>query len=182
MNDEQPPERPAVVLIGMGDSLGRGGLYNMLWDGGFDRGAALLPLLGFVHYSDVGRFRDIWIERDADGQLWFQLYTRNGGDNSEEYADEIARVRAHEMYERDADDWHDNTYASFWFRVPPDWAEVIEDQVPEMVVDAIDTGQRWKDWADGMESGDRSCQSVRSIDSSGVMKAITSGSAGDPPE
>lgn len=171
-----------VTIIGMGDAQGRGGLYNMLWDGGFDRGATLLPLLGFVHYTDVGRFRDIWIERDADGVLWFHLYTRNGGDNREDHADEIARIRAHELYARDADDSHDNTYASFWLRVPPHWAEVIEEHADDMVVDAIDTGKRWKDWADALEKGEWPCQNASGTGSSGATTATTSGSTDAPPE
>jgi hypothetical protein len=66
--------------------------------------------------------------------------------------------------------------------VPRDWAELIEEHAAEMVVDAIDTGQRWKDWAEAMERGEPPCRSAIDIGSSPARPAITSGSADTVPE
>jgi hypothetical protein len=139
MSEDRFPE--GVEVIPAGDGQGRGGFYNMLIPGGFERGEVLLPLLGgFETFSQLGRFRDIWVEKDADGQLHFHLYTRNGGGNRPAYEEAINRLRAHPLFERDADDSLDSTYASFWFRVPPQHCDLLR----EIATDPVDTGERWK--------------------------------------
>lgn len=116
------------------------GLYNMIFPGAYDRGQVLLPVLGIRSFDDVGRFRDAWVERDDTGRLWVHLYTRLGGLNRDDYATVIANLRANPNYARDADDSYDNTYASFWFRVPATWTTVLEGSA----VDPIDPGERWR--------------------------------------
>lgn len=139
MTDSDLPAGAQVFRAG--DAQGRGGLYNMVIPGGFERGAVLLPLLGFTAFEQVGRFRDAWVEPGEDGALLIHLYTRNGAGNRADYAAVIAALRAHPGYVRDADDGHDPTYASFWFRVPPEHttmlAPIAEDQ-------PVDTAARWK--------------------------------------
>ena len=138
---------PGVVRVG--DDQGRGGLYNMVIPGGFDRGTVLLPLLGFVGFAAVGRFRDAWVEPDADGQLLIHVYTRNGGGNRADYAPVNADLAAHPLYVRDADDSFDPTYASFWFRVPPEYVEALR---PVALDAPLDTGARWQTMIDSMRA------------------------------
>jgi hypothetical protein len=97
-----------------------GNMYEMLFPGGRDRAAMTLVLLGgFTNLGDAGRVRDGWIERDPLLRYLARLVTRNGGGNREEYAEHIQCLRQHPLYVRDADHEFDNTYASFWFRLPP---------------------------------------------------------------
>ena len=56
-------------------------LYNMMF--GVNQAApVLLATLG-LKLSDVGRFRDAWVEKTDDGQVRIAVYTRNGGGNRE---------------------------------------------------------------------------------------------------
>lgn len=139
---------PEPHVLRVGDDQGRGGLYNMVVPGGFDRGAVLLPLLGFTGFDALGRFRDAWVEPDpGDGQLLICVYTRNGGGNRPDYADVIAALAAHPAYLRDADDAFDSTYASFWFRVPPEHVELLR---PVALDAPLDTGARWQAMVNAM--------------------------------
>lgn len=120
---------------------GAGGLYNMLVPHGFERGRLLLPFLGgFTSVWDTGRFRDMWVERDAEGELHYRVYTRNGGGNRKDQHEAIGRMHAHPLYERDADDTFDSTYASFWFHVQDEHTETLGG----VAVPAVDMDERWK--------------------------------------
>jgi hypothetical protein len=67
----------------------------------------------------VGRFRDCYLQRTADGSdLEVHVYTRNGGGNRSDYEDVTRALRKHERYVRDFDDTPDNTYASYVFSIP----------------------------------------------------------------
>lgn len=109
----------------------------------------ILATLGLTR-EDVGRFRDAFI---ADGEV--AVYTRNGGGNREHYdydkdltagvdcrctgcvmSDVIPR---HPLYLRDEDDDFDSTYATIYYRIPDDHAELLR---------GLDTGdfqpdERW---------------------------------------
>lgn len=68
----------------------------------------------------IGRYRDVWIERDADESedtLIVAVYTRNGGGNRDDQAEAIAYMRSLPTYVSDADDQFDSTYATFRFRI-----------------------------------------------------------------
>jgi hypothetical protein len=139
MAEDFPPE---VDIIRVRDAQGRGGLYNLLFPGALDRGAALLPVIGINPEAAAAfRFRDCWPERDGTDRFRIHVYTRIGGGNRPEYAEAIKTLRALPTYERDADDGYDTTYASFWFRVPDQFAA----PVARIAVDPIDTAQRWRD-------------------------------------
>jgi hypothetical protein len=125
------------------------GLYNMIFSGGQERGAVLLPTLGFSAYNDVGRFRDAWVERDGMDRLFIRIYTRNGGGNREAYAEVIDKLRAHPLFERDMDDIFDTTYASFWFRIPEQHRELFD----EIAVDPVDMDARWLESIDALQKG-----------------------------
>src|SRR5688572_24926857 len=74
----------------------------------------LLHILGLSR-SSVGRFRDAWVQAGEAG-LEIAVYTRNGGNNREEYMPDFSD---HPHYLRDVDDSFDNTYATIFFSVPP---------------------------------------------------------------
>ena len=169
-------------------------------------------LLGILGNPDVGRFRDAWLEKDAQGVPQIAVYTRNGGGNREcwheseptwgepgckhetfhrektvwlddgegepklewrigrkwprrteyltgEFEEEdsykclapntaecgctgcIAQYRlpTHPLYIRDQDDDFDCTYATFYFRVPP---EHLEELAP-LAGEHVDMDEVW---------------------------------------
>ncbi len=108
------------------------GLYNLVIADGHEihRAQILLPLLGFTSTAEVGRFRDCWVE-NWDGRPVIAVYTRNGGDNRVCYCtdeddrqpcsgERMTEIISHPLYLRDADDTFDGTYATLYFRVPPE--------------------------------------------------------------
>lgn len=101
-------------------------LYNML-NGVSLATFLVLPMLG-KHADEYPRFRDCFIKDEEhpeyDGMI--HVYTRVGGGNREDYAAEIAALRAMPEYVTDFDDSFDRTYASFVFRVPAEFAEDYE--------------------------------------------------------
>ncbi|MEG9884076.1 MAG: hypothetical protein V6Z86_05580 [Hyphomicrobiales bacterium] len=86
--------------------------------------------------DDIPRFRDAWI---LDGTpLHLVVLTRSGGGNrayfdsmnEDALADSYegpfnATLRAHTQFIREHDDIRDNTYALFWFSVPPAWLRLV---------------------------------------------------------
>lgn len=136
MNQEFPED---VNVIRVGDPVRGGGLYNMVFPGAFARADVLLPLLGIAE-DKIARFRDVWVEREEDGRLYFRVYTRLGGGNRPDYVDAIERLRAHPTYVRDADDLFDTTYASFWFNVQND----LVDHLGSVACEPIDVDARWR--------------------------------------
>lgn len=134
-------------------------MYQLVFDGegARDRGAVLLGLLGFTTLGDVGRYRDAWVERDADGKPVIAIYTRNGGGNRRCTADALDlddpcggtctgciathKLPAHPQYLRDRDDSFDSTYATFYFAPPSEWVEALA----EVAGDPVDTDKRWQD-------------------------------------
>lgn len=144
-------------------------LYHMVFgDGGFRRGAFLLPLVGFTSFEQTGRFRDCWLIRDGVGRLMVQLYTRNGGNNRTGYADVIDAMRASRLYQRDADDTFDTTFANFYFLVPVEELDAtLAAKLTELAIDPVDTDQRWRD-AVGAVDGPRDTSSVPDGDPPGV--------------
>jgi hypothetical protein len=126
-----------------------------------ERGAVLLGMLGG---PVVARFRDAWVEKSEDGPV-IAVYTRQGGGNRECYCDsepERAHVpgqcyaacnealAAHPLYLRDADDDFDRTYATFYFRAPEQWREVLA----EAAVEPVNMSERWQEAIDRIGRGE----------------------------
>ncbi|MEU5258997.1 hypothetical protein [Amycolatopsis sp. NPDC021455] len=136
-------DTPEINIIRVGDSENRGGLYNMLIPGGFERAAALLPLIDIdPETGPAFRLRDAWLEIAplvASG-IVVHVYTRIGGNNRPDYENEIEQLRGKPTYLRDADDSFDSTYASFYFGLPTEHAAAWRD----VAQDPIDTGKRWR--------------------------------------
>jgi len=146
-------DTPEIVTIRVGDNENRGGLYNALVPHGFERAAALLPLIGIN--PDAGpafRLRDAWLEKApwAASGIVVHVYTRVGGGNRARYATVIELLRRTSTYLRDADDTFDSTYASFWFGLPEQQANAWRD----LAEDPIDTGERWRTILGGLKSSD----------------------------
>lgn len=133
--------RPEVQTIRVGDDQGRGGLYNTLIPGGFERADLLLPLVGInPETGPAFRLRDAWVETSPLTGLALHVYTRVGGNNRADYTAVINQLRDLPTYLRDDDDSFDSTYASFWFRIP----EVYAAELKDVASAPIDTGQRWR--------------------------------------
>lgn len=112
-------------------------LYNMV-NGANPATFFILPMLG-KHADDYPRFRDCFVEEreftfedglptmrpKADGlkEPVICVFTRVGGGNREEYADDIEELQQSDEYITDYDDDFDSTYATFVFRVPEQWKE-----------------------------------------------------------
>lgn len=183
-----------------------------------DRAGFLLAVLGS---PEVGRLRDVWLEKTSDDRIEIAVYTRNGGGNRDcwhnedpswgepgckhetfhrektvwlndgegepklewrvgrkwprrteyltgEFEEEdsykclapgsiecgcvgcIAQYRlpTHPLYIRDQDDDFDSTYATFYFKVPDEFLEMLT----PLAGDHIDTSKRWADAIDAITS------------------------------
>lgn len=99
-------------------------MYNMIF-GESKNADALLKVLGLIRDSFY-RYRDCYL--DEKGNI--AVYTRGGGNNRECYCDDDVfhddgcvvelqdRNINHPCYLFDKDDDFDNTYATFYFRIP----------------------------------------------------------------
>jgi hypothetical protein len=118
------------------------GMYNAVFGDG-QRGYPLLAVLGFEQVSDVGRYRDAWVEKGEEGGYRIAVYTRNGGNNREEYMPDFL---AHPYYLRDQDDEYDNTYATIYFSCPPELYAMVMAAEAEGVSfpGPIDMSQEWQ--------------------------------------
>jgi hypothetical protein len=130
-------------------------MYGLVFNGqqAQERGRALLAALGFTAFTDVGRYRDSWVERGDDGEPVVAVYTRNGGGNRGCYAEfdmacdghctgcvATKVLPAHPLYLRDRDDDFDSTYATFYFRAPAEW----RDQLEEIAQEPVNMSERWQ--------------------------------------
>lgn len=116
-------------------------LYNMV--AGYHPHAGLvLHLLG-KEPGDFARFRDAWVERDEQGAPRLAIYTRLGGGNRDDCEDTIDSITEHPLYLHDADDSFDCTYATFYFRVPDEHLQEVDDALPKDV-GPVDTDARWQ--------------------------------------
>lgn len=112
-------------------------LYNMVH--GTNALARVVIALLETNTSNLGRFRDAWVEKVEGGGLRLTVYTRSGGPNREHdeaggEEGEACRCNGctvtyalpkHPLYIEDEDDVNDNTYAAFYFRVPEDVVEKL---------------------------------------------------------
>ena len=110
-------------------------MYNMLF-GMNPATFFFLPMLG-KHPDEYPRFRDCFIAKPSRGEEGplgiasmeqtmldeprIYVYTRVGGGNRKDYADQITTLRAVPEYVTDWDDDFDSTFATFEFRVPDRW-------------------------------------------------------------
>lgn len=118
----------------------------------------LLAILGLTK-ADIPRYRDCyWNGKEIC------IYTRTGGGNRETYEKENEKMAKIGTYLRDMDDDFDSTYATFFFRVPERFAEIVAtltatDATPE---------QRWETTLDKLRTGDENDPQV-----SRLMAAMT---------
>ena len=127
------------------------GMYSMVFG---PRGDELYPLAKALlgEETHTGRYRDMWFEKnpaDPSGESCIlAIYTRNGGGNREEYAEQIKSMQVHPNFVEDADDSFDATYATFRFVYTFAALEEFEvgmaDVVREQLVDRIDPSEMWK--------------------------------------
>src|SRR5262245_14062757 len=106
-----------------------GGLYNMLF--GVNPMTGLLLHILDLHARDIPRMRDAWF----DGEH-IVILTRAGGNNREDYDEQIVKLRSHPGYVTDEDDTFDSTYATFTFVVPDHGGfppEYIKESLKEMM-------------------------------------------------
>ena len=82
----------------------------------------ILPMLG-KRPDEYPRFRDCFISDEEhpqyDGHI--HVYTRTGGGNREEYAEENQAMRNMPGFVADFDDPFDSTFATWVFAVPEKW-------------------------------------------------------------
>lgn len=141
------------------------GMYNILFGDGHeaDRGSVFVTIFD-IEGEAIPRFRDCWIELRDDGSLVFHVYTRVGGNNREEYADEIQALQNHPQYLHDEDSHIetnsgvDTTYASFYFLIPvglpshmadagysPEQYREVTAKMRETASEPIDMNQMWEE-------------------------------------
>jgi hypothetical protein len=137
-------------------------MYNLV-HGRNQQAPLVLALLGLAP-GDVGRFRDAWFEKTADGGLRCAVHTRNGGGNREDQSDAWETIQAHPMYQDDADDDFDCTYATAYFGIPPETPPALVEQLPdelkersalvarlsEIELAPVNMGDRWQQAIDAI--------------------------------
>ena len=130
------------------------GLYNVVFGTNPNLPGVLGALIAAQEF-DPGRLRDAWLEHgDEDDEVIARILTRNGGFNREDQADAIESMRSHPWFLYDADEKHDGTYASFYFKIDFGVINVIVDleggpageveaAMRAAAVDPVDTDARW---------------------------------------
>ena len=99
-------------------------MYNMLF-GTNTLAGTLLDMLD-LKIEDCGRFRDCYLDETGTKII---IYTRNGGENREEYECVFDELSKHKNCFTDYDDDFDCTYASIVFSVPEDYIEITKELV-----------------------------------------------------
>lgn len=150
-------------------------MYNLLM-GMRAETSAWLRVLGFLTPEAVGRLRDAYVTLVGD-EPRIVVFTRNGGGNrgcwQAEGCDELkgthgrmclvfvnASLQKHPMYVQDWDDDFDSTYASFEFKVPPEFKELVVEYLSKEGVDAPPM-ERFRRLIDKMKTGDESDPEVK---------------------
>lgn len=104
--------------------------------------------------ADFGRFRDAWVEEVGDGdEVRLAVHTRCGGSNRAAYAPVFERMAAHPLFIGAEDGAYDRTYATFFFRPPPDALSrieaILEEELPEgwtlrtVAIPPVDQRAKW---------------------------------------
>lgn len=104
-------------------------LYNMVCKSN-PVGGLLLVAIG-LHPNEVPRIRDVWTNEELDEVT---VFTRTGGGNREEYAEQNDAMTRNEYYLRNNDWEMDATYAEWHFRLPVEATEALRKElatVPE---------------------------------------------------
>lgn len=125
-------------------------LYNMLFGQNYFS-HFYLAMLGLTP-GDVGRFRDCFLQKTDEGDIRIVVYTRNGGGNREDYEGTTATLQDHPEYVTDFDDEFDCTYASYVFKVPAKWADVVR-KMAESPDQQVDPGARFQKLLSDMQAG-----------------------------
>lgn len=100
-------------------------MYNML---GLDNGkmaVAFLQMAG-LEPGEIPRFRDCYPSKNGKTIV---VYTRTGGNNREEYEEELEALYNKDNFINDYDDDFDDTYMSLEFSPLPKWKSVIANMV-----------------------------------------------------
>lgn len=92
-------------------------LYNLI-NGVNPAAFFFLPMLGH-HPDEYPRFRDCFVEQDPDRIV---VFTRTGGGNREDYAEENHWITTLPGFVSDDDDDFDSTFAYWRFAVPERWS------------------------------------------------------------
>ena len=101
-----------------------------------------------LHPTMIGRYRDHWLERNGDSEdsLILALYTRNGGGNREEYAEQLDEMHSLPSFISDADDEFDSTYCTLRFLFTREQAITwLDAHRREDVEQTIEPEEAWDD-------------------------------------
>jgi hypothetical protein len=123
-------------------------LYNALF--GISPAATFfLEILG-ADLDKVPRFRDCFLSGDR-----ICIHTRTGGGNRDAYTEGIHYLTTLAGYERNEDASYDQTFANFYYAIPPqvkDIVEAIREKVPDC---ERDPEKMWRSLNQKLESGER---------------------------
>jgi len=108
-------------------------MYNMLFKSDMEKEKLLFSMLKLTP-GDVGRYRDIYVTKDYIG-----VYTRNGGGNREDYQEVFDELSMHPLYAYDEDDSFDCTYATVFFKHPPEYSDLLK----EIATNTITPSEKW---------------------------------------
>lgn len=96
-------------------------MYDIINNGSNENAHKLLNLIELTA-NNFPRYRDtsLW-----NNNTEIRVITRAGGKNREEYQKNIDQLKSNKYYLRDEDDSFDSTYAYIFFKVPPEYLEIV---------------------------------------------------------
>lgn len=118
------------------------GLYNVVF--GNDPNAELfLHMVGLTNFGKIPRFRDAFVHKE-----YIVIYTRTGGANRADYEEGIEYLRSSPQFSHDEDDSFDNTYALFYYTIPPAFKEGFDKNKAALHREL--PAVRWKQYLDNL--------------------------------
>lgn len=126
-------------------------MYNMLF--GFNQLSELFLTILELDPNEIPRFRDAYWDGDK-----IVIYTRTGGGNRDDYEGGNGWLASLPYYISDEDDDYDNTYAKFYYSLPPKFEHIrswLNDRISEK------PSERWEDLFTKLDSGDQSDPTVK---------------------
>lgn len=113
-----------------------------------DETATIMLRMAGLEVGEIPRFRDCYPAKSGQAII---VYTRTGGNNREEYADEIEHLCNKDNFIDDYDDTFDNTYMSFEFTPLPEYKDLLMEIVKESPQSATTGAEKFQKVIEMME-------------------------------
>lgn len=122
-------------------------MYNALGLSNSQLVAVFLKMAG-LEAEEIPRFRDCYPSKDGKTII---VYTRTGGNNRDEYEEDLEVLYNKDNFVEDYDDEFDNTYMSLIFTPLPEWKEDLVSIVTNSPEVSITGAEKFKALLDTLE-------------------------------